>query len=149
MKGRLIQLLISLVFWLSLLFISGDLQDLLEKLKGKQNSEEPSGAVEVDRICFTDKNGVQTLSFTMRNDSTDEVVYDEEAHLYFRCGDTWIAITPREGYASEKKTAVLAPGAETAYSVILTDRYDPLIRGSYRLSKMIGCLAADVEFTVE
>ena len=149
MKGRLIQLLISLVFWLSLLFISGDLQRVLEKLKAKQKTEEPAGSVSVDRVRFTDENGVQTLSFTMRNDSPDEVCYDEEAHLYLRHGDGWISITPREGFGPAQKTAVLAPGSESAYAVILTERYDRLIPGGYRLSKMIGCLAVDVDFTVE
>lgn len=145
MKGKLIQLLLSLLFWLSLLFLSGDLKKILEKLKQKLPEDE--GTVSVDNIRLVDADGAQTLYFTVSNGTKDEICYSDDYDLFRMDGGdpVYIPIT----VSIRDDTADFLPAGETReLALILSQRYGRLPAGSYRIGKVLGALRTDVDFTV-
>ncbi len=146
MKGKLIQLLLSVLFWLSLLFLSGDLKKILEKLKAK--APETEGEVTVGNVVFSDDGTTQTVTFNAVNGTKDDLVYDSQYDVYLRRGDQIIALNA-ETVFTEAVSEVIPAGETREISVCVTDCYKRLDAGSYRLVKVIGTLPVDVDFEVK
>ncbi|MBR1810493.1 MAG: hypothetical protein IJ766_02435 [Clostridia bacterium] len=143
MKRKLSQLLSSVLFWVSLLFATGELQKILEKLK-----EKPAGTVRTDDAEFAACDGKEILSFTIHNDTANEVTYNTQASLYVLREEDFIPVALKEHPAYSGASYYLEPGDEQRYAVTLTDYYDPLSAGIYRYVKTVGNTAVDVDFSV-
>ena len=145
MKGKIIQLLLSVIFWLSLLFVSGDLKQILEKLKSKAKTAD--GSVTVDNIRFMNTPQAQTLSFTVCNGTADDICYNSEYDLFSSCNNAYQPV-PGAPAAVPETSEIIPAGESKEIVVTLTDRFYPLPQGAYRLTQVFGALAMNVDFTV-
>lgn len=146
MKGKIIQLLLSCLFWLSLLFLSGDLKKIIEKLK--QKLPEDNGDVILSDVRFSSDGTKQSLSFTAHNGTGDEICFDSSYDLYYIDGASQILLSEKtEGYVV---TSDYIPAGESRYVTLdLTERFDRLTVGKYRFSKTFGVHAKEFDFSVD
>ncbi len=145
MKGKLIQLLLSLLFWLSLLFLSGDLKKIMEKLKRSQ--PEQTGEIQITDVRVDDDGTRQMISFSVRNETPDEICFDRNYELYFMDSENPVRVTEKNDVVPEGSDYIIA-GESKQMSFCLTDRYERLNVGSYRLSKSFGVKTKDVPFEI-
>ena len=145
MKGKIIQLLLSTLFWVSLLFLSGDLKKIMEKLK--QKLPENNGDVIVSGVRFNDDGNDQRLIFSIENQTTDELVYSSAYDLYVLNGSQPTLLSEKVSEYVDQ-TDYIPSGASKEITVVITDRFDRLCVGSYRCRKTFGVLVKEIDFTV-
>lgn len=145
MKGKLIQLLLSLLFWLSFLFLTGDLKKIAEKFKQKLPDEQ--GEVRLSGVRLDDDGVEQTLYFSIENATKDEILYTNECDL-FVVTDGGKTLIPEKTAASNDAADVIGAGEVKDLSLRLSERFGRLSVGSYTLSKVFGVSPVEIGFTV-